>query len=100
MAGPVLHAEGAEGPGQRVAALVIVGVDIDIERLEARPFREEIPPADAVAHAGVTPLQEGHSGGDGGQITVELLREGLDPRRTPRFGQCLDTGMDGAQPIR
>jgi hypothetical protein len=43
---PVLHAERAEGPGQRVAAFV---VDEDIERGETRPFGQKIAAADAMA---------------------------------------------------
>ena len=43
---PVLHAERAEGPGQRIATLV---VDVVVERGEARAFGQKLAAADAMA---------------------------------------------------
>ncbi len=49
----VLHSERAESPGQWIVAILF---EIEIDRLEARPFREKLPPTDAVRQGRVAPL--------------------------------------------
>ena len=78
MARPVLDAEHAEGPGQRVAAVV---VDVDVERGEARSLGQEIAAGDAVPDRRVAPLQEGDGRGDGGEVAVELFVEAAQAGR-------------------
>jgi hypothetical protein len=57
VAGAVGHAQRAEGPGQRIAALV---VDIHVERGEARALGQEGTAGDAVRERRIAPLEEGH----------------------------------------
>ena len=71
VSGPVLHAERAKGPGQRITAVV---VDVFVERGEARSFGQEIAPADAMADRRVAPLQEGDGRGDGGERSGRSVR--------------------------
>ena len=52
----VVRAQRTEGPGQRIAAIV---VDIGVERHEARPLGQEAAAGDAVHQRRVAALQEG-----------------------------------------
>ena len=94
MARPVLDAEHAEGPGQRVAA-VLVG--IDVERGEARPLGQELAAGDAVADRRVVPLQEGDGRGDGGEVALEVLGKAVQRRAALALRNGLDALVDGAQ---
>ena len=64
----VLHAQGTEGPGERVATVV---VDVDVERLEARALGQESAATNAVAERWVIALKEGERRRDGRVVAVE-----------------------------
>jgi hypothetical protein len=86
VAGPVLQAQGAEGPGQRVLALF---GGVAVQGLEARAFGQEAAGVDAVGQRGVAPLQEGDHPGHGGAVGVELGQEVVDLRRALALRQGL-----------
>ena len=83
----VMWANNETGVLHPVEGIAAVRVDINIQGRETRPFRQEIAPADAMPHAGIAPLEEGHGGGDGGLIPGELGREGLGPGRALGRGE-------------
>ena len=98
MARAVGQPHGAEGPGERVAALGVVGVDIGIHGFEARPLGQEGPAGDAVRDGRVAALQEGDGGADGVAVAREVLDEALHQRRALLLRQRLGAGADVVQP--
>jgi len=79
-----------------VAAII---VHIDIDRGEARPFRQEVAGVDAVGQRGVPALQEGDGRRHGGQVTVELRIEGPKGLGAFALGHGLHAGLDGDQAL-
>jgi hypothetical protein len=91
----VVQAQGAEGPGHGVAA---VGVDVDVQRREARALGQEAAAADAVRQRGVTALQEGDGRLERLQVGVEPFAERCDRRAAALAGQRVDGGLQRLQP--
>ena len=93
-AGAVLQAEGAEGPGQRIATLV---VGIVVERRKARPLGQEGARADAVGDGAIAPLEQGNGWVDGGDVAIEFVEEGFQAARAlpggHGFGRRLQVGQ-------
>ena len=90
----IVQAERAEGPGQRVAAVI---VDVDIERGKARSFRQEAAADDAVRDRRIGALQKRDRRRDRRAIRRELLAKRIDTRRDRSGRQCIDAGLDPVQ---
>ena len=106
MAGAILHAKRAKGPGQRVGTLFALfalltrrahRVFIGFQRQEARAFRQESAAADAVRQRAVTALEERDGRLDGGQVAVGQGFERGDPFAALCGAAVLDVGSHTAQ---
>ncbi len=92
----ILHAQSAECPGQRIAA---IRIDIGGQRFETRAFGQKVAPADAMADRGIAPLQKRHCGIDRGEITVEFPIESLHPRAALFLWQGFDALANRPQSV-
>ena len=87
MAGAILHAEGAECPGQRVAA---VRIDIDVERRKTRPLGQEAAASDPMGEAWVVALEKTDGAADSGQVVLATFLKRARQRPSLLLRQCRD----------
>ncbi|MNV04116.1 hypothetical protein D3C71_944040 [compost metagenome] len=94
--GLVVQAQGAKGPAQRVAALVVY---IHIQRGEAWALGQVVAACNAVRQRAVAALQEGNGGADGGEVAVLLRRKTLHGGALLFGGKRIHLGGHRAQPF-